>query len=416
MDIPWNLACLYGALVMATGPTVITPIIRNLNLNYRLRKLLEFEGVFNDAFSVILSALMFEWILSGVSTGAGALSFILQRIFFGAMIGIACGTVLYLLYTRLKTVSNQTVRYVTLTMILVCYATAEVLGTESGILAVALFGMILGSTNIPYQSMIKEFKNDIVVFMISLIFVLLAAMIEFDHILTTGIYGLVIVGCIIGVIRPLAVRIALRNSKFNENEKMFVSFIGPKGVVPVSMSVYFALRMSDLGITGGETLVGLMFITVIISVTICGGLSSYVANRFEVIPMSTIIINGDKIGILLADKIHQRGNNVTVLDENSDRCKILEDSGIHAICGDIMDKNILIDMNFDKCQHVIVNTGRDDTNHFICKLLQMHTSISNDKIIVRINDSENNEIFEKMGTRIMNKDVATATILDNMIT
>jgi Trk K+ transport system NAD-binding subunit len=132
--------------------------------------------------------------------------------------------------------------------------------------------------------------------------------------------------------------------------------------------------------------------------------------------MSTIIINGDKIGILLADKIHQRGNNVTVLDENSDRCKILEDSGIHAICGDIMDKNILIDMNFDKCQHVIVNTGRDDTNHFICKLLQMHTSISNDKIIVRINDSENNEIFEKMGTRIMNKDVATATILDNMIT
>lgn len=76
IDIPLEIAALFGALVTATGPTVITPIVRNIQISHRLGKILELEGgVLNDAASVILAAMVFEWVAAELS-GTDAVIFI----------------------------------------------------------------------------------------------------------------------------------------------------------------------------------------------------------------------------------------------------------------------------------------------------------------------------------------------------
>jgi NhaP-type Na+/H+ or K+/H+ antiporter len=75
------------------------------------------------------------------------------------------------------------------------------------------------------------------------------------------------------VIRPVAVFVSTWNSQISTNEKLFISFVGPRGVVPTSVATYFAIKLDSMGIPGGQTLVGLAFFTVIITIFMSGSLS-----------------------------------------------------------------------------------------------------------------------------------------------
>ena len=132
-----------------------------------------------------------------------------------------------MVFTRKIAFSKQTVRLVSLTAVFACFVLSEYLGNESGILAVAIFGIILGTSEFPYKETIKEFKGDIVTVMLSLIFILLAAMLEFEDIQRIGVSGIVLVLLLVFVIRPMAVFISMWNSQVRTNEKLFLSFIGP---------------------------------------------------------------------------------------------------------------------------------------------------------------------------------------------
>ncbi|MDD4332417.1 MAG: cation:proton antiporter, partial [Methanosarcinaceae archaeon] len=167
IDIPLELAALFGALVTATGPTVITPIVRQIQVSHKVSKILELEGILNDAASVILAAMVFEWIASEL-TGIEALLFILYRLGIGLVAGAVCGYALRHYFTRGKVIRKQTARLVTLTSVLACYVVSEMLGNESGILAVAVFGIILGTSKFPHKEAVKEFKGDIVSVLLSL--------------------------------------------------------------------------------------------------------------------------------------------------------------------------------------------------------------------------------------------------------
>ena len=189
INISLPIAALFGALVTATGPSVVGPIIRNIGICHRVAKILEFESVLNDAVSVILTALVFEWITAEIS-GTGAVIFMLQRVGMGLIIGSLCGFILRWFFTRGISISKQPARLFTLTFIFACYVLSETIGNESGILAVAVFGIIMGSTEFPQKKMIEEFNNNLAVLMISLIFILLAAMLKFWYIMKKRLYNM----------------------------------------------------------------------------------------------------------------------------------------------------------------------------------------------------------------------------------
>lgn len=414
IDIPLELAALFGALVTATGPTVITPIVRDIQISHRLGKILELEGVLNDAASVILAAMVFEWVAAELS-GTDAVVFILYRLGIGIVIGSLSGFALRWFFTRGIGISKQTARLISLTAVFTCFVLSEYLGNESGILAVAIFGIILGTSEFPYKETIKEFKGDIVTVMLSLIFILLAAMLEFEDIQRIGVNGVVLVLLLIFIIRPMAVFVSMWDSRIETNEKLFLSFIGPRGVVPTSVATYFAIKLDSMGIQGGQTLVGLVFLTVIITVFLSGSLSKKMARVLEVIPMEILIIGGGKVGRLLAERFDRRGENVVVVETSEDNFKKCMELGVRTIRGDAADVNILKKAGIENAKYVVAATNKDDTNLLFCQIAKASFGLKSEQLVARVNEIENLQAFWNLGIRSISPAMTTAMMLDNMI-
>lgn len=414
IDVPLQIAALFGALVTATGPSVVGPIIRNIHISHKVGKILELESVLNDAASVILTALVFEWITAELSR-MGAVVFILQRLLIGLFIGSLSGFTLRWFFTRGIFVSKQTARLVTLILVFACYVLSELIGNESGILALAVFGVIMGTSEFPYKETIKEFNGDLVTLMISLIFVLLAAMLKFWYIMDIGVKGIALVILIALLVRPLSVFVSMLNSKFRANEKIFISFIGPRGVVPASIATYFAIKLDELGIPGGQTIVGLVFLTVIITVLLTGSMSKRVAQMLGVIPMEILIIGGGKVGRILAERFDKRGENVSVIDISEEECNKCTELGIRTVQGNVADIDTLKKAGIENAKYAVITTKKDDTNLLFCQIAKARFGFKGDQLVARVNNMENLKAFWDLGIRAMSPTMTTAVMMDNMI-
>ncbi|ABE52281.1 cation:proton antiporter [Methanococcoides burtonii] len=408
-----EISAVFGALVTATGPTVITPVVRQVRVNHRVSKTLELEGVLNDAVCVILAALVFEVIISQLS-GFEAVSFIVYRTMIGLTMGIASG----LLLTRFlssSVLSEQVVRFVTFTSVIATFVIAESLGAESGILAVALFGIIVGSSNVRYKAALKEFKSDLVLMMLSLIFILLAAMLKFEDIFRIGFAGIIVVLLLVFFVRPLSVFVSTARTNFRTKEKLFISFVGPRGVVPASIATYFAIKMNSLNIEGGQELVGLVFLTVIITVLMTGSLSKYVAKFLGVIPMEILVVGGGEVGRILAERFEKRGENVVVVESSEEHCQRLMKSGIRVVHGDAEDVNVLKKAGIENAKYVVASTNQDNTNLLVCQIAKTKFGFKEDQIVARVNNMENLHAFWDLEIRAMSPAMSTALFLDNMV-
>ncbi|WP_445474816.1 cation:proton antiporter domain-containing protein [Methanococcoides methylutens] len=414
LNIPIALAALFGALISATGPTVIGPMVKQVRPNHKVSKVLELEGVLNDAGSVILAALIFEWIVSQMS-GLEVISFIIFRVFIGVLFGVSSGFLLSKFLSMESFISDQATRIITITMVLVTFVMAEVLGNESGIMAVAIFGIYLGTSNIPCKSVIKEFKADIVLALISFIFLILASMLRFEDILAIGFKGVAIVLLLMFLIRPLAVFISTFGSKLSLNDKIFISFIGPRGIVPASIATYFAIKLNSMGIIGGEFLVGLVFLAVIITVVTTGFLSKRVAKFLGVIPMEILVVGGGEVGRILSERFEKRGENVVVIESSEENCQRLMRSGIRVIQGDAEDVNVLKKAGIENAKYVIASTDQDNTNLLVSQIAKTKFGFKEDQIIARVNNMENLHAFWDLEIRAMSPAMSTALFLDNMV-
>ncbi|MFH1323340.1 MAG: cation:proton antiporter [Methanobacteriota archaeon] len=188
LNIPFNIALLFGALVSATGPSVITPIIRQIRVNNRVASVLQAESVLNDGVSVILAALVFEWIVSSM-TGINAVEFLLIRLLDGVFFGILSGIILKVVLRKIPLMTEQYARLLTISVLLAAFVSAENIGNQSGILAMAILGIFIGSSDVPHKKVIKDFKEDISIVLLSIIFILLSTFIDFDYIRAIGIKG-----------------------------------------------------------------------------------------------------------------------------------------------------------------------------------------------------------------------------------
>src|SRR5665648_78060 len=196
-------AALFGALVAATGPTVITPIVRQTHVNKNVGKTLEGEGILNDAVSVILAAVVFDLIaVTHIEQILYGIELLLFKVITGIIIGIVSGSLMIILLNR-KMITPQLARLLTTALILITFSLSEMVSTESGIMAVAISALIIGTTDVRHKESIQEFKSDLALILLSVIFILLASFIKFDYIIRLGTGGIAVVLVLMFVIRPI---------------------------------------------------------------------------------------------------------------------------------------------------------------------------------------------------------------------
>ncbi|WP_372912289.1 cation:proton antiporter [Salinigranum sp.] len=413
----WLVAFLIGALLVATGPTVIAPILEVVPARDRVEAALETEGIVNDVTAAILAVVIFEALIAQ-ETGAGLfVSLFAERLGVGMLIGVVVAAVVYYLlqYVDLSPGNApQNARLLVLAGALVAYGAADAIVTEAGIAAVATAGVLLGNLDVPYEHDISEFKGDVTLIVLSFVFIALAALLQFSTLIQLGVAGLAVVAAVALVIRPAVVFASCVGDRFTTNEKWFMSFVGPRGIIPASVATLFAIELRAQGLTeAADLLVGTVFLVILMTVVFEGGFARRIAEYLDVIPMRVLVIGGGKVGRTLADRLEDRGENVVLIENNRDTVETARNEGFAVHHGDGTDTDVLRSAGAEKAKVVVAATGDDDVNLLVAQLSS--SKFAPETILARVNNPANVEAFEELGVRTISTTLATAQALDNYI-
>jgi len=417
LGVTWNIAFLIGALLIATGPTVINPLLDVVPVRKRVEAALETEGIVNDVTAAILALVVYEFV---VLESGGLQEILIQFVtrwgsglFIG---GIVALTAYYLLETLDLEGSKegQDARIIVLGAALVSYGIAELIITEAGIAAVATAGIILGNLDIPHKKEIREFEDALSVFVLSFVFIALAALLEFQNLLTLGLGGLIFVLAVTLVVRPVTVYLSCYKGCFSSQEKVFISLVGPRGIIPASVATLFALELQNAGRPeAAATIVGAVFIIILATSFIEGGMAKYLAKKLDVIPMHTIIIGAGESGLNLAEKLEERGEGVTVIESDSNEVEKAKKKGLNVIQGDGRDEEILREAEAGKAKIIATMTHDDDVNMVVSQMAK--SKFGTENIIARVNEPANKSAFEDLGVKHISSPEAIADSFENMI-
>ncbi|EMA25832.1 cation:proton antiporter domain-containing protein [Haloarcula amylolytica] len=424
--VSWNLAFLIGALLVATGPTVITPILNVVPVRDRVAAALETEGIVNDVTAAIIAVVIFETVNPAASS-EGLLRAFALRLGTGLLVGlIVAGIVYYLLqYVDLSPGdAPRNSRLLVLAGALIAYAGANTIATEAGVAAAATAGMALGNVDHPYEEDIEEFKGDITLLVLSFVFIALAAQLELASLIDVGLAGIIVVLAVALVIRPLLVFVSAVGDRFTTNEKLFVSFVGPRGIIPASVATLFAVELNAAAeeVTGAQAellgtqadiLLGTVFLVIFATALFEGGLARFIAEKLDVIPMRVIIVGGGQVGRALAARLEDRGENVVIIEQDEESVERARNEGYAVEIGDGTDTDMLRSAGAENAKTVVAATGDDDANLLVSQLASSKFGV--ERVIARANNPDNVEAFEDLGVRTISSAMATAWAIDNQI-
>ncbi|WP_175529226.1 cation:proton antiporter domain-containing protein [Natronorubrum texcoconense] len=412
----WDVAFLIGALLIATGPTVITPLLEVLTLREHVGTALEAEGIFNDVTAAVLAIVIFEVLVVGDSPELIPPAF-LQRLAAGIGIGIVIALLVRTILVHATTPAGnapQLARLVTLVGALAAFGLAESVFSETGVAAAATAGFVLGNVDLPHREEILQFNRDLTLIVLSFVFISLAALIDVDSLLGLGLGGIAVVVAVTLVIRPILVALSATDRQFSRDERLFLSFVGPRGIIPASVATLFAIELEAAGqFEAAQTLAGTVFLVIFITVVLQAGLARQIAEYFQVIPMRTIIVGGGRVGRSLATRLENRGENVVLIDENPDIVEDLRRDGFTAHEGDGTDDETLREAGIEDAKIAVATTADDDTNLLVCQLSR--TKYDVETVVARVNTPGNVDAFETLDVRAIDVSSATAWSLDNQI-
>lgn len=414
IGISWEIAFLFGATVSVTGPTVITPILQKVNVNRRVRSTLESESIIADPLGVILAAVIFTAIIN-----KGDWTYVikhgLETLAAGIFTGVFVGLLIWLVSKRFHLLPSKFSRIGILGSALVAYTVAELFAHESGVLAAAIGGIVVGSVDIPHKHEIEEFKGDLASIAISAVFILLAAKLPLKDLASVGWKAVILVLLIIFVVRPVRVFLSTFGSELKKNEKLFISFLGPRGIVSASVATFFSLELMEKGYSqDGNTYVTLVFAVILGTVLIEGTLAGWTAKLFRVMPRLTIIIGADETARMLAEKLVEAGEFVSMIDTDEENCASAKDlKGVNTYCDDATDTNVLKLAGVQTAKTVIVATPSDKVNILISQVVR--SNFGDKRVVARANTTSNMSAFEDAGIETMSPVQASAAILENMV-
>ncbi|ELZ54085.1 MULTISPECIES: cation:proton antiporter [Halorubrum] len=421
--LPWELSFVIGALLVATGPTVISPILEVVPVRDRVSAVLETEGIVNDVTAAITAVVLFEAVNPTVAAEGLVQGFAL-RLGEGLLVGLLVAGVLYYLlqYVDLsRGAAPRNARLLVLAGALVAYAGANQLASEAGVAAAATAGLVLGNLDVPYQEEITDFKGDITLLVLAFVFIALAAQLPPEAISDVGLAGLGVVVAVALVIRPLLVFVSTIGDRFTLSERLFISAIGPRGIIPASVATLFATELRAAAVElndpalaqQADLLIGTVFLVIFVTALVQGGLARYIAKYLNVIPMRVIIVGGGQVGHALAERLEDRGENVVIIENDEATVESLRNDGFATVIGDGTDTDVLREGGASNAKIVVAATGDDDANLLVAQLSK--TKFDVDTVLAKANNSGNVDAFEDLGVRTISGAMAAAWALDNQI-
>lgn len=402
MNLSWPISFLFSGLIIVTGPTVIAPILRNIPLNKDVAAILKWEGILIDPVGALVAVLVFEFISSG-SSGAHFTSHAFMAfgkiVLIGSCIGFTAGYLLHFLIKE-KLVPHYLLNVFTLALVMLVFVLSDVLAHESGLLSVVVMGMVLGNLDVDEVKDILHFKEALSVLLISILFILLSANIDMEHlILLNDIRVLILFLVIILVIRPLGVFLSSTGSSLSINEKLFISWVGPRGIVAAGIASLFGLRLVQQGVKGAEYITPLVFIIVLGTVLLNATTARMVARLLKVTTKKStgiLMVGANLAARLIAKYLADNGRNIVLLDTNKFNVRRSQDMGLTALEADIYNDDLEDNIELNNMGYLMAMTGSSDVNKYAIE--KFNHSFGENGTFRLISSEEKNSVGEEHST------------------
>ncbi|NOX84122.1 MAG: sodium:proton antiporter [Alphaproteobacteria bacterium] len=295
VGLSWQVALLFGGIMVVTGPTVIIPLLRQSKLDARPATLLKWEGIVNDPIGALLAVLVYEFIIFGngghASPGEIIGSIVMASALAGGL-GFAIGRLAASSFRR-GWVPEYLKPPVLLALVLVCFETANLLQHEAGLLAVTAMGVTMANARIASINELRLFKENIVVILVSGVFIILTANLTFESFRDLDWSAFWYLVAMLFIVRPLTVFVSTIGAGLPWQERLLVGWIAPRGVVAVAVSSFFGAALVTAGFADGAKLIPLAFAMVFATV---------IAHGFTIGPLAKALglASRERPGVLIA--------------------------------------------------------------------------------------------------------------------
>ena len=269
--LSWSLAAVFSAIVLATGPTVVTPLVRQIRLAPPLGEVLEAEGLVLEPIGAVLALLLLELALGNLHGWREVMLGLLYRLGGGVLIGASVGWLLSEVLRRLNPDQLKGLPLqLSLGLLFLMYGVSEWLLPESALPASVAAGIVVGRRPGPHTAELDGLIQELAQLAITMLFPLLAADVSWAELSPLGWGGILCVMSLMLVVRPIGVGVATMGLPFNVEQRLFLGWLAPRGIVTASVASLFAIRLEQAGILGAGRLQGLVFLTILMTVGLQG--------------------------------------------------------------------------------------------------------------------------------------------------
>lgn len=396
--LSWQISFLFSALIIVTGPTVITPILRNIPLKKDVSAVLKWEGILIDPIGALVAVLVFEFISVGEGSAFTQTALIEfgKILLFGTTFGFTFAHALAFAIKK-NFIPHYLMNVVSLSVVLLVFVESDIFAHESGLLAVVVMGMVMGNMNLPNIKELLYFKESLSVLLISILFILLAANINISDLeLLYNWQTVVLFSIVVFLIRPLGVLLSTQGSGLKINEKLFIGWVGPRGIVAAGIASLFGSKLLAKGEPGAEYITPLVFMIVLGTVLLNATTARLFAKLVGVFLTKSegiLVIGASKVSRLIANYLRKNNRHVVVIDNNQTNIDKAKKLGIEAMTANIYSDSLADNIELNDMGYLMALTGNSDINKYAIETFKHQFGENGAFRIVDVeemNDPENN--------------------------
>lgn len=369
-EFPWPLAFLYASLVVVTGPTVINPLLRQVKVDRRVATLLEGEGVLIDPVGAILAVVVLDIILNGDADPALVVGGLAVRLGIGTLIGGVGGAAIGIFLKRAAFLSEDLRNLVVLAGVWGLFGLSQAIRSESGLMTAVVAGLVVRALSVPDEMLLRRFKGQLTVLAISVLFILLAADLSLASLLALGWGAVLAVLVLMVVVRPINIWVCTRSSDLGWRQKVFLSWIAPRGIVSASVASLFAILLTERDISGGDAIKALVFLTIILTVLLQGLTAGWLARSLGLTSANAtgaVIVGANPLSLLMARLIKEQGEAVTLIDTNEAAREAAAEEDLPLLVSSALDRNVLEEAGLANAGMLLAMTKNGEVNAVVAQ-------------------------------------------------
>ncbi|MFW9671221.1 cation:proton antiporter [Vibrio parahaemolyticus] len=378
LGFTWELAMLFGSLTVVTGPTVIVPLLRTVRPNSTLANILRWEGILIDPLGALFVVMVYEFIVS--HSAVNSMEVFGTIIAVGVILGVASGAAVATVLRR-AWLPEYLQPFAVLMVVLGVFSVSNHIESEAGLLTVTVMGMWLANAKDINIQQILHFKEHLTILLITGLFIFLAARISLDDFAALGSGALLLFVFMQLVSRPLSIFLSTMRSNLHLKDKLFLSWVAPRGIVAASISSLFAIKLTEYGVDGASLLVPMTFMVIIGTVVLQSATARPMAIALgvaEPAPRGFLLIGANRVAREIGQALARYDRRVLMTDSNWEYISQVRMMGLDYYYGNPISSHADDNLNMIGIGQVVALTPDQHFNIMAC--MQFVDEFGEDKV------------------------------------